>query len=45
MTVVAICAARDMRWILTGRYYAVMAGATGTNDLRVVDRVNRHPDV
>ena len=31
--------------MFAGRYYAVMAGAASTNDLRMVDGVNRHPDV
>lgn len=45
MAVVAIIAARDVGWVLAGRYEAVMAGAACTYDLRVVDGVHRHPDV
>jgi len=45
MAVVAIIAAGDMGWVFAGRYDAVMTGAARTNDLRMVDGVNRYPDV
>ena len=45
MAVIAVIAAGDMRWVFAGRYCAVMTGAAGANDLDVVDRVNRYPDV
>ena len=45
VAVIAIRAARNMLCILSGRSYAVMAGAAGTQHLRMVDCVNRHPDI
>ena len=45
MTVITIRAAGDVRWILYARNYAVMAGATGAEHLRMVNRVNRRPDI
>jgi len=45
VAVVAIIAAGDMGWVFAGRYEAVMTGAASTNDLRMVDGVNRHPNV
>lgn len=45
MAVIAVIAAGDMGWVLTSRYDTVMARAACTDNLRVVDRVNRHPDV
>lgn len=45
VAVIAVNATADMRWVFAGRYDAVMTGAACTNDLRVVDGVNRNPDV
>ena len=45
VAVVAIIAACDMGRVIAGRYDAVMTRAACTDDLRVVNRVNRHPDV
>ena len=45
MTVIAISAAGDVRRVLACGYYAVMAGAAGTEYLCMVYRVNRHPDI
>ena len=45
MTIITIGTAGDMCRILAARYCAVMTGATGTQHLRMVDRVNRHPDI
>jgi len=45
VAVVAIIAAGDMRGMLAGRDDAVMTGAAGTDDLGMVDRVSRGPDV
>ena len=45
MTVITIGAAAYMRRILSARYNAVMAGATGAEHLRMVNRVNRRPDI
>jgi len=45
MAVVAIIAAGDMGGVFAGCYEAVMTGAASTNDLRMVNGVNRHPDV
>lgn len=45
VAVIAVNAARDMRWVFAGRYCAVMTGAAGANDLGVVDEVGRYPDV
>ncbi len=43
MTVVAIVAACEVRRVLTCRNSAVVTGTTATQNLRVVDRVGRHP--
>ena len=45
MTVIAIGAAGNVCRVLAGGYYAVMAGAAATEHLRMVYRVNRHPDI
>jgi len=45
MAVVAIIAAGDMGGVFAGRNNAVMTRAASTNNLRMIDRVNRHPDV
>jgi len=45
MAVIAIIAAGDVGRVFSGRYDAVMTRAAGTNDLCVVDRVSRSPDV
>ena len=41
MTVITIITARDMRWVLAGRGSAVVARATSTQDLRMVDGIGR----
>ena len=41
MAVVAVVAATDMRRVLAGRCHAVKTGTAGTEDLGVVDGVNR----
>ena len=43
MAIVAIVAGLDVGRVLARRDGAVMARATGTHDLRVVDRIGRHP--
>ena len=45
MTVIAIGATGNVRRVLASGYYAVMAGAAGTEYLCMVYRVNRHPDI
>ena len=45
VAVVAIIAAGDVGWVFAGCNYSVMTRAAGTNDLCVVDRVSRSPDV
>ena len=45
MTVIAISAACDVRRVLACGYYAVMAGAAGSEYLCMVHRVNGHPDI
>ena len=45
MTVIAISAACNVCRVLACGYYAVMAGAAGTEYLCMVYRINRHPDI
>ena len=45
VAVVAIVAAGNMRRMLANRYYTVMAGAAGADDLRMVNRKCRNPGV
>ena len=45
MTVVAIIATGDMRWVLACRNDAVMTGAASADDLSVVHGVGRNPDI
>ena len=45
MTVIAIGATGNVCRVLACGYYAVMAGAAGTEYLCMVYRVNRHPDI
>ncbi len=45
MTVVAIIAAGDMRWVLACRNDAVVARAAGTDHLGVIHGVCWHPDI
>lgn len=45
VAVIAVIATGDMRRVLAGRYVAIVAGTTCTNDLRVVDGVYGNPDV
>lgn len=45
MTVIAIGATGNVCRVLACGYYSVMAGATGTEYLCMVYRVNRHPDI
>ena len=45
MTVVAIIAAGDMRRVLACRNDTVVAGAAGANNLSVVHRVSRYPNI
>ena len=45
VAVIAVIAAGYVRRVFAGRYYAVVTGAAGANDLGMVDGVNRYPDV
>lgn len=45
VAILAVVSAADMCRILAGSDYAIMAGAAGTDNLRVVDCVYRCPDV
>lgn len=45
MAVIAVITAVDMRWVLADSRCSVMTGITGANDLRVIYRIRRHPDV
>ena len=45
VAVVAVIATVDMRWMFAGRGYAIVAGATGADDLRVINSKHRYPDV
>ena len=45
MTVIAIGATGNVCRVLACGYYAVVAGAAGTEYLCMVYRVNRHPDI
>ena len=45
MTVIAISATCNVCRVLACSYYAVMAGAAGTEYLCMVYRVNGHPDI
>lgn len=45
MAVIAIGAAGNVRCVLACGNYSIVAGAAGTEYLRVVYRINRHPDI
>ena len=45
VTVVAGITAGNMRRVLASRYDAIVAGTAGTDDLRMIDRIYRNPDV
>ena len=45
VTVVAVVAAVEVRWMLTDCSGAVVAGGAGSNYLRVVDGVGRRPGI
>lgn len=45
VAIVTVIAAADMCRMFAGRRDAIMAGATGTENLGVIDRIDRNPDV
>ena len=45
VAIVAVIATGNMRCILAGRSIAIVARRTGTDDLRVIDRIGRHPGI
>ena len=45
MAILAVVAAADVCRILAGRNLAIMTGAAGTDDLRVVNGIDRVPDI
>lgn len=45
MTVIAGIAARDVRQVLARRHDAIMAVTASTDDLSVIDDIDRHPHV